>query len=135
MSKRAKSIITTEEMISTIASIIKNGMKLDEMTEEQRKQYETNLIDHISNSPYYAAFYDLDTKTIMVETSYFDPLICIDVTLDSIYFLPLTEKGYYQAFMKIMEFIMLDKKRKNALEEEQQEEEKEKKEIPNFDFL
>jgi len=133
--KKKSSTISTDEMIKSLASIIKNGMNLGKMTEEEQKEYEANLISHIANSPYYTAFYDYDTKTIMVETSYFDPLICVDVTDDSIYFLPLSEKGYYQAFMKIMEFIMLDKKRKKALMEEQKEEEEKPKEMPNFDFL
>lgn len=133
--KKKNSTVSTEEMIKSLASIIKNGMKLDKMSEKEQQVFEAGLIDHISHSPYFAAFYDQETKTIMVETSYFDPLICVDVTYDSIYFLPLSDKGYYQAFMKIMEFIMLDKKRKKTLMEEEQEEEKEEKVIPNFDFL
>ena len=134
--KKKDSAISTDEMIKSLANIIKNGMNLGKMTEKEQTDFQANLIDHISKSPYYAAFYDHDTKTIMVETSYFDPLICIDVTDDSIYFLPLTQKGYYQAFIKIIEFIMLDRKQKKALEgEKQQEEEKEEKVIPNFDFL
>jgi hypothetical protein len=127
--------ISSEEMIVRIASILKNGMKLGSMTEEEQKQYEANLIQHIADSPYYTAFYDAETKTIMVETTYFDPLLCIDVTNDSIYFLPLSEKGYYPAFIKIIEFIMLDRKRKKALMEEEQQEEEKPKEIPSFDFL
>ena len=133
--KKKSNTVSTEEMIRSLASIIKNGMKLGKMTEEEQKEYQANLISHIASSPYYTAFYDHDTKTIMVETTYFDPLICVDVTHDSIYFLPLCEKGYYQAFMKIMEFIMLDKKRKKALTEEQEQEEEKPKEMPNFDFL
>jgi hypothetical protein len=94
------------------------------------------LISHLSSSPLYTAFYDAETKTIMIETTYFDPLLCVDVTSDSIYFLPLTEKGYYQPFMKVFEFIMLDrKKKKTLLKEEPKLEEEEPKEKPNFDFL
>ena len=38
--------------------------------------------------------------------------------------------------MKIIEFIMLDRKQKKVIEEEeQQEEEKKEKVMPNFDFL
>ncbi len=134
--KKKEESVSTDEMVRSLANIIKNGMKLGRMTEKQQSDFQASLIDHISNSPYYAAFYDHDTKTIMVETSYFDPLICIDVTHDSIYFLPLTQKGYYQAFIKVIEFIMLDRKQKKATEkEEQQEEEKKEKVIPNFDFL
>ena len=134
--KKKEESVSTDEMIKSLANIIKNGMKLGRMTESEQKEFEANLIEHISKGSYYAAFYDQDTKTIMVETSYFDPLICIDVTHDSIYFLPLTQKGYYQAFIKVIEFIMLDRKQKKAVEEEQQqEEEKEEKVMPNFDFL
>ena len=134
--KKKEESVSTDEMVRSLANIIKNGMKLGRMTEKEQSDFQANLIDHISNSPYYTAFYDYDTKTIMVETSYFDPLICIDVTHDSIYFLPLTQKGYYQAFIKVIEFIMLDRKHKKATEkEEQQEEEKKEKVIPNFDFL
>ena len=134
--KKKEDSVSTDEMVRALANIIKNGMKLGRMTEKEQSDLQANLIDHVSNSPYYTAFYDYDTKTIMVETSYFDPLICVDITHDSIYFLPLTKKGYYQAFMKVIEFIMLDRKQKKAVEEEeQQEEEKKEKVMPNFDFL
>ena len=71
----------------------------------------------------------------MVETKYFDPLLCIDVTQDSIYFLPLSDKGYYEAFMKVAEFILLQKKKRNQEMLEKEEEKEVKKEMPNFDFL
>ena len=129
-----KKPISSEEMIVKIASILKNGMILGEMTDEEKKTYQANLISFLSQSPFYAAFYDHDTNTIMVETTYFDPLICVDITNNGIYFLPLTDKGYYQAFMKIMEFVMIERKKSKEIEE-QQEEKKETKEMPNFDFL
>jgi len=134
MSDNKTTVMSTEEMIGTITSILKNGMKLGDMTEDEQRAYQASLIEHVTTSQYYTAFYDHETKTIMVETSYFDPLLCVDVTHDSIYFLPLSENGYYPAFMKIIEFIMLDRKKKKAMMEEQKEEEK-PKEIPNFDFL
>ena len=72
----------------------------------------------------------------MVETSYFDPLLCVDITNNGIFFLPLTEKGYYRAFMKVVEFVMLQRKKAKEVEEEQtQEKEVEPKQMPNFDFL
>lgn len=116
-------------MVRSLANIIKNGMKLGRMTEKEQSDFQANLIDHISNSPYYTAFYDYDTKTIMVETSYFDPLICIDVTHDSIYFLPLTQKGYYQAFIKVIEFIMLDRKHKKQQRKKNSKKRKRKKKL------
>jgi len=91
--KKKEDSVSTDEMVRSLANIIKNGMKLGRMTEKEQSDLQVNLIDHISNSPYYTAFYDYDTKTIMVETSYFDPLICVDITHDSIYFLPLTKKN------------------------------------------
>ena len=133
---KEKLSMSSEEMISTIANILKNGLKLGEMDDEERRTYQADLISHLSSSPLYTAFYDAETKTIMIETTYFDPLLCVDVTSDSIYFLPLTEKGYYQPFMKVFEFIMLDrKKKKSLLKEELKLEEEEPKEKPNFDFL
>ena len=126
---------SSEDMIVAIAGILKNGMVLGEMTDDEKRTYEANLIEHVSASPYYSAFYDHDTKTIMIETTYFDPLLCVDISGDSIYFLPLTENGYYSAFMKVIEFVMLDRKRKKVNLEKQLEEKKEIKEKPNFDFL
>ena len=126
---------STEDMIIAIAGILKNGMVLGKMSDDERKGYEASLIEHVSTSPYYSAFYDHDTKTVMIETTYFDPLLCVDISEDSIYFLPLTENGYYSAFMKVIEFVMLDRKKKKADLEKQLEEKKEIKEKPNFDFL
>ena len=122
-------------MILKLANIIKNGMAFDtKITDQKRDRYKADLVSFIAETPYYTAFYDSDTMTIMVETSYFDPLICVDITNSGIFFLPLTEKGYYRAFMKVIEFFMLQEKK--LKEEEQQEEiEVEPKEIPNFDFL
>ena len=133
-----KKPISSEEMIVKLANIIKNGMAFDtRITDTQRDSYRADLVAFIAETPYYTAFYDHDTMTIMVETSYFDPLICVDITNNGIFFLPLTEKGYYRAFMKVIEFIMLNKKRLRDVEEEEQKQEKEvePKQIPNFDFL
>ena len=129
--------ISSDDMIMKLASIIKNGLAFDEkITDQQKDTYRADLVAFIAETPYYAAFYDHDTMTIMVETSYFDPLLCVDITNDGIYFLPLTEKGYYRAFIKVVEFIMLQKKKFNDVQEEQQQEkEVEPKQIPNFDFL
>jgi len=135
---------TTEEMMKAIGGILKNGMFLGEMTEAESKKLETNLIDHLTSSPFYNAYHDNETGTIMVETTFFDPLICIDVTNDSIYFLPLNDKTYYQPFMKVIEYLLLDNKRKKAemqkkLEQEEQDNteeiKQEEKVKPNFDFL
>tara|TARA_Y100001937_G_C6994884_1_gene273794 strand:+ start:159 stop:563 length:405 start_codon:yes stop_codon:yes gene_type:complete len=130
-----KKPISSEDMILKLANIIKNGMAFDtKITDQKRDRYKADLVSFIAETPYYTAFYDSDTMTIMVETSYFDPLICVDITNSGIFFLPLTEKGYYRAFMKVIEFFMLQEKK--LKEEEQQEEiEVEPKEIPNFDFL
>jgi hypothetical protein len=126
--------LTSDEMVERMAQIVKNGLKLELMTENERSSYVAGLIGHISESSLFNAFYDNETRTVMVETSYFDPLLIIDITEDSVYFLPLSETNYYKAFMKVLEFIWLDQKRKKqALLNT--EEEKPKKEIPNFDYL
>jgi hypothetical protein len=133
--KQKQSKISSTEMVKKLAEILKNGIYLGEMTAEERKNYQADLIQHISSSVYFSAFYDYETNTVMVETKYFDPLLCIDVTQDSIYFLPLSDKGYYEAFMKVAEFILLQKKKRNQEMLEKEEEKEVKKEMPNFDFL
>ena len=131
-----KKPISSEDMILKLANIIKNGMAFDtKITDQKRDRYKADLVSFIAETPYYTAFYDSDTMTIMVETSYFDPLICVDITNSGIFFLPLTEKGYYRAFMKVIEFFMLQEKKLKEEEEQQEEIEVEPKEIPNFDFL
>ena len=129
--------VSSEDMILKLANIIKNGMAFDSrITDQEKDSYRADLVAFIAETPYYTAFYDHDTQTIMVETSYFDPLLCVDITNSGIFFLPLTEKGYYRAFMKVVEFVMLQRKKAKEVEEEQtQEKEVEPKQMPNFDFL
>jgi len=105
------------------------------MTEEKQKEYEADIIQHVSESPYYTAHFDYETGTVFVETKYFEPLLCVDVTLDSIYFLPLSKDRYYEPFMKVMEYIWLERKRSKEEAKKIKEEELPKKEIPSFDFL
>ena len=133
--KEKQTKISSTEMVKKLAEILKNGIHLGKMTPEEQKNYQADLILHISSSVYFSAFYDYETSTIMIETKYFDPLLCIDVTEDSIYFLPLSDKGYYEAFMKVAEFILLQKKKRNQEMLENEEEKEVKKEMPNFDFL
>jgi hypothetical protein len=131
-----KKPISSEEMVIKLANIIKNGMTFEAAISDQKKDsYRADLVSFIAETPYYTAFYDHDTMTIMVETSYFDPLICVDITNNGIFFLPLAEKGYYRAFIKVVEFFMLQRKQAKEAEEVEQEKEVEPKEIPNFDFL
>lgn len=125
--------ISSEEMIIKIAKILKNGLFLGKMSLDKQKEYEANIIQHVSESPYYLAYYDNETGTIFVETKTFEPLLCVDVTSDSIYFLPLSKKNYYEPFMKVMEFVWLERKR--SKEKQETEEPPPKKEIPSFDFL
>ena len=133
---KKKSPLTSEEMIERMGQILKNGLNIGRQTEEERKSYIASLINHVSSGSYFNAFFDNDTNTIMIETTYFDPLLCIDVTIDSVYFLPLSDNNYYQAFMKVLEFIWLDQKKKRQEQpEDSSEEPTPKKEIPNFDYL
>ncbi len=132
--KKAKPI-DSEEMVVKIAKILKNGLYLGKMTQEKQKEYEADIIQHVSDSPYYTAHFDYETGTVFVETKYFEPLLCVDVTLDSIYFLPLSKDRYYEPFMKVMEYIWLERKRSKEEAKKIEEEELPKKEIPSFDFL
>ena len=133
MSKE-KTPLTSDEMIERMAQIVKNGLKLGPMTVSEQKSYVAGLIGHVSESSFFNAFYDNETRTVMVETSYFDPLLIVDVTEDSVYFLPLSETNYYKAFMKVLEFVWLDQKRKKHLLSKE-EEQRPKKEKPDFDYL
>ena len=134
--KEKKSKLTTDDMVERLATILKHGLNIEMKSEAERMKYVADLIHHVVDNTYYNAFYDHDTKTVMVETSYFDPIICVDVSMHCIRFLPLSEDSYYQAFMKVLEFIWMDQKRRKAeVVPEESTESEEKKERPSFDYL
>ena len=118
------------DFYSGIETIIKKGIKIgDESGRDFRlTAKKISLILNSGHSPY-IAHVDEDGTTINIETSYFDPVLSVEVSKQNIFFVPLIDADWYGAFFEVLKIIYL-------YEQQMIKEEANKvKETPDFDWI
>ena len=118
------------DFYSGIETIIKKGIKIGEESgiDFRLTAKKISLILNSGHSPY-IAHVDDDGRTINIETSYYDPVLSVEVTKQNIFFVPLIDADWHGAFFEVLKIIYLY---------EQQvikEEAKKEKEMPDFDWI
>ena len=114
-----------------IESILKKGIELGSDSDRVLKLTARKIssILNTGHSPY-IAYVDPDGATIHIETSYFDPVLSVEVTKGNIFFIPLIDTDWHGAFFEILKIIYLFEQK-----EIKEEELKRKDESPDFDWI
>ena len=89
-----------------------------------------SLILNSGHSPY-VGHLNADGKTIHIETTYFDPVLSVEVTKNSIFFIPLIDSDWHGAFFEVLKIVFLWEKNNIKIEEEKNK----KEEIPDFEWI
>ena len=87
---------------SNIESILKKGIKLGEESNITAKK--VNFILNSGHSPY-IGYVAEDRKTIQIETTYFDPVLSIEFSKGSVFFIPLADTNWHGAFFEVLKIL------------------------------
>jgi len=116
------------DFFNNIESIIKNGIQIGDKSETNLKitAKKVNLILNSGHSPY-IGYVAEDRKTIQIETTYFDPVLSVEFSKGSVYFIPLVDTDWHGAFFEVLKILYW-------LEQKIIEEEKASKQEDDSDF-
>ncbi len=91
-----------------IESILKKGITIGDKSSKKIKltAKKINLILNSGHSPY-IGYVTEEGKTINIETSYFDPVLSVEVTEKGIFFIPLVDTEWHGAFFEVLQIIYL----------------------------
>ena len=94
------------ELYNNIESILKKGIQIGDTSDKNLKitAKKINLILNSGHSPY-IGYVAEDGKTIQIETTYFDPVLSIEISKDSIFFIPLVDTDWHGAFFEILKIL------------------------------
>lgn len=115
-----------------IDSILKSGFKLDKKSTESeclKTAKSINTILNTGHSPY-VGHIESNGKTIYIETTYFDPVLSVEVSQDSIFFIPLIDSDWHGAFFEVLKILFLWQT--NIIKKE---EEKQKEQDSDFEWI
>ena len=86
--------------------ILKQGLKIHVTSQASgtiAKKVSSFL--NTGHSPY-IGYLDPDGRTIHIETSYFDPVLSVEVSKDSIHFIPPIDSDWHGAFFEILKILV-----------------------------
>ena len=118
---------------NNVNSILKTGFVIEpelSTSECMKIAKNINLILNSGHSPY-VGHLNADGKTIHIETTYFDPVLSVEVTKNSIFFIPLIDSDWHGAFFEVLKIVFLWEKNNIKIEEEKNK----KEEIPDFEWI
>ena len=101
-------MIKIRNFFNNIESILKKGIKIGDSSTKKSDltAKKINLILNSGHSPY-IGHVDDEGKTIHIETSYFDPVLSVEVSKDGVFFIPLVDTGWHGAFFEILKIVYL----------------------------
>ena len=114
-------MVPIRKFYNNIELILKKGISTEEYSSEKHKATakSISLVLNSGHSPYIGYVHD-EGKTIHIETSYFDPVLSVEVTKNGIFFIPLVDTGWHGAFFEILKIIYLyEQKRIDQQKEEE----------------
>ena len=114
-----------------IESILKKGITIGDKSSKKIKltAKKINLILNSGHSPY-IGYVTEEGKTINIETSYFDPVLSVEVTEKGIFFIPLVDTDWHGAFFEVLKIIYLYEQ-KMIIEEKKRE----KDSLDDFEWI
>tara|TARA_R100000152_G_C6740045_1_gene163871 strand:- start:537 stop:911 length:375 start_codon:yes stop_codon:yes gene_type:complete len=119
------------QFYNNIESILKSGIQIGDKSETKLKitAKKVNAILNSGHSPY-IGYVAEDRKTIQIETTYFDPVLSVEFSKGSIYFIPLVDTDWHGAFFEILKILYWFEQK--IIKEEK---EKEKEDDSDFDWI
>ena len=94
------------EFFNNIESILKKGIRIGEQSDSKLKitAKKISLILNSGHSPY-IGYVAEDGKTIQIETTYFDPVLSVEISKGSIFFIPLADADWHGAFFEVLKIL------------------------------
>ena len=91
-----------------VESILSKGIKIGDQSSRKIKltAKKISLILNTGHSPFIGYVHD-EGKTIHIETSYFDPVLSVEVSDKGIFFIPLVDTGWHGAFFEVLKIVYL----------------------------
>ena len=119
------------ELYNNIESILKKGIQIGDTSDKNLKitAKKINLILNSGHSPY-IGYVAEDGKTIQIETTYFDPVLSVEISKGSIFFIPLVDTDWHGAFFEVLKILYWFEQK--IIKEETA---KSKDEEPDFDWI
>jgi hypothetical protein len=101
-------MIASRRFYRDIESILKKGLQIGDQSSKKIKltAKKISLILNSGHSPFIGYVHD-EGRTIHIETSYFDPVLSVEVSDKGIFFIPLVDSGWHGAFFEILKIIYL----------------------------
>ena len=104
-----------EEINKKIHRILSYGIKLPKMRKTEADDYLLSLLDYINKGNVFKAVWN--EKGVVIETVYMEPILMLRIRNNTLEFMPVSETGFFDSFMSVMEFFSYKKKEKELLDE------------------
>ena len=124
-------LINKKQIISIIKSILTYGIDVGTKTDSEKSDFLTQMGKFINEKSRYNAYLDAE-KVLTIETIYYDPLIIIEIEDGIMLVIPITDQGFFEAFMVVIEFFSFMADREE-LDNIRKQKEIEKKDLPKDD--
>tara|TARA_R100000664_G_C2759774_1_gene149933 strand:+ start:2221 stop:2622 length:402 start_codon:yes stop_codon:yes gene_type:complete len=124
-------LINKKQIISIIKSILTYGIDVGTKTDSEKADFLTQMGKFINEKSRYSAYLDSD-KVLTIETIYYDPLIIIEIEDGIMLVIPITDQGFFEAFMVVIEFFSFMADREE-IDKIRKQKEIEKKDLPKDD--
>ena len=97
---------TLRQFYDNIELILKKGIKIGDNSETSFKltPKKVNLLLNSGHSPY-IGYVSEDRKTIQIETTYFDPVLSVEFSKGSVFFIPLVDTDWHGAFFEVLKIL------------------------------
>ena len=119
-------IMKRKEIVNLIKAILYFGIDLELKTRAEELKIIYDMHSFINKKVKLRSY--LDEGFLTIETSYYDPLVIVDIEKSIMSIIPVTDEGFYDALATILEFLA-DVTKKDEFKRKQKE-----KEIKDEDF-
>ena len=109
-------MVNKDEIVRAIASLIKNGINMDNYSIYQCNLFMKELSDFINSETALNSHYH--GSTLAIESVFFDPLIFVELDKTTIQCIPVTDEGWIDAVFEVIKFIHIKETEKREKESE-----------------
>ena len=113
----------TDSMIKSykrINSVIKFGLYLNHQTDEEKEQFLRSICQHVNEIGTHDCYYK--NLSLMLENKTWDRILEVSFKGNKLYFRPINDTKFFEAFLDIVDFISMDIKKKRTKKNKETEE-------------
>lgn len=121
----------TEELVKSLADLIKNGLNMDNYNTFECNLFMKNLSEFLNaRSPFNAHY---TGNKITIESIFFDPMLSVELEKTTLHCIPITDDGWIDALFEVIKFVHIEESERNEqIKKKKKQKEKDSKE---FDWI